>query len=245
MESVINSVKFLHRLFNLDVKNVLLFNAFAECQRLTSAKSWFNNLSCLLKRAGTEINEVAGQNVKILVANIKLFLQRKFFDGWKAELNCDARRGDHGNKLRTYRSFKTFFRKEDYLNTCRNKLHRQYLSRLRISAHNLQIERDRYLNNRIPPELRHCKVCNTHECEDEFHFVMKCSKYSSLRNQLFTETTLLFPFFQEFCDQDKFIWLFANLDTRVIDLFAAFVYASFNLRNKIQTGQTVDGQGEF
>jgi hypothetical protein len=52
--------------------------------------------------------------------------------------------------------------------------------RFRLSFHNLNIESGRYQNefrsNRI------CTLCNLRDVEDEFHFILKCSKYQEMRN---------------------------------------------------------------
>jgi hypothetical protein len=70
---------------------------------------------------------------------------------------------------------------EYYLLNINNIHHRQALSRLRISAHDLNIERGRYAN--IPRAERLCKVC--HVLEDEVHFLDTCTIYNDLRFNLF------------------------------------------------------------
>ena len=47
------------------------------------------------------------------------------------------------------------------------------LSKLRISAHKLAIEGDRYLN--IHKHERMCTACNSDEVEDEEHFLLKAA----------------------------------------------------------------------
>ena len=54
------------------------------------------------------------------------------------------------------------------------------LSRLRCSVHSLHIEVGRQDN--IPTEDRVCYVCDSHDVEDEYHFIMNCSAYDNLRN---------------------------------------------------------------
>ena len=103
-----------------------------------------------------------------------------------------------------------------------------------MSAHNLQIEQERYTSkNRVPPELRLCKACNSNESEDEFHFVMKCPKYKLFHHNLMENIKgiLMFPFFTDLNDKLKFIWLMANVDKRDIDVFTAFIYRCFNERS--------------
>ena len=53
-------------------------------------------------------------------------------------------------------------------------------SKLRMSAHNLEIEAGRFGKNRIPRSDRHCKFClslGTQVLGDEVHFVMVCPQF--------------------------------------------------------------------
>jgi hypothetical protein len=232
MESIVNSIKYLHRLQNLSEQdNPILRKAFAECQKLKSTQSWFNNLKSLLQKAGISLSLVARLNIRLVIQKLKYFLKDEFLAGWKNDLFRDNRGRDHGNKLRTYRLFKNSFAKEDYLTECKNKRDRQQFSVLRLSAHNLQIEKDRYTSkDRLPPELRLCKHCDLNVCEDEFHFIIRCPMYNLLRQNLFAKISQMYPSFQGLADQDKFIWLMANVDPHILHLFTAYISACFSLR---------------
>ena len=83
-------------------------------------------------------------------------------------------------------TFKTCIKYEKYLNI-RNVEIRKNITRLRISAHKLRIETERFNNKLqyIPPEMRTCLNCNRKETEDEFHVIIACPKYSSFRDDLF------------------------------------------------------------
>jgi len=86
-------------------------------------------------------------------------------------------------KLRTYRTFKKRFCMENYvLSNCLEK--RRDFTKLRISAHSLAIERDRYYKKKVEKEKRLCKLCDFSEVEDEEHFITKCTFYKSEREQL-------------------------------------------------------------
>jgi hypothetical protein len=56
---------------------------------------------------------------------------------------------------------------------------RRPITNLRISDHNLLIEKWRHL--KIPREKRLCQVCN--QIEDEHHFLFVCNKNLDLRNK--------------------------------------------------------------
>jgi hypothetical protein len=91
----------------------------------------------------------------------------KFQKYWikKIELN---------DKLDTYKKFEFNFRREVYLNEIENKNHIRYLTKFRISAHNLEIEMGRYKNK--PRDERLCSGCL--KVENEVHFLFE---YSTLR----------------------------------------------------------------
>ena len=85
-----------------------------------------------------------------------------------------------------YGTIKTHFEKEQYLDLVTNASYRFRTSRLRISAHDLEIEYGRYKN--IPREQRICKWCkltlNENRIENEHHLLFECDLYASLRSKL-------------------------------------------------------------
>ena len=89
-------------------------------------------------------------------------------------------------KLEFYNSIKTVFAKEPYLDECLGFSRRYRTTQFRISAHDLQIERGRYLN--LPRDERVCTWCKTtlglNIIEDETHTLFDCDLYSTLRNKL-------------------------------------------------------------
>ena len=203
-----------------------------ECQGLKAKNSWLNNVKETLIQSGISLSSVHQMDSFKTVKSVKSYLQSEFIKGWKLELDDDKRNKCHGNKLRTYRIFKTTFIKESYLKECPNKMHRQAFSKLRMGAHRLQIEVERYNNkNRIPPEQRLCKACNLGVCEDELHFVMVCPKYVGLRQSLFANVAAKFPYFESISDNTKFIWLMANVDEDVIKWLCSYIYCCFKMRN--------------
>ena len=88
-------------------------------------------------------------------------------------------------KLEFYSRAKTEFHKELYLDHVKNFNERANLTKLRISAHELQIEVGRHKN--IAREDRHCKWCKISTgaeiIEDEDRLLYTCDFYSKLRQQ--------------------------------------------------------------
>ena len=79
-------------------------------------------------------------------------------------------------KLCIYRNIKVEFCHEKYLNFCSNVY---LLTKLRSGTLKLNIELGRY--NNTPRESRLCLCCNMNVVENEYHFVLVCPAYRSVR----------------------------------------------------------------
>ena len=83
------------------------------------------------------------------------------------------------NKLRFYSTFKGSFKKEPYIDLVQSRNQRAWLSRLRCSAHHLEIETGRW--SKTPIEERLCKMCDSNKIGDEYHLTMECKTFSTKR----------------------------------------------------------------
>ena len=103
-------------------------------------------------------------------------LKSKFRNLWESNIKTSS-------KLSFYQQVKSSFAKESYLDLITNSKDRFNLSRLRISAHHLEIERGRY--KKIPQENRTCawcKLCLGQDIvENENHLLNQCDLYASNR----------------------------------------------------------------
>ena len=84
---------------------------------------------------------------------------------------------ENSSKLRFYNSVTDKYNLAPYLPATNDFYHRQALARLRISAHDLQIEKGRY--TQTPQKDRKCPICDI--VEDELHFLDDCKIYSNIR----------------------------------------------------------------
>jgi hypothetical protein len=93
-------------------------------------------------------------------------------------------------KLSFYRELKTNFTKESYLDHVKYT-DRSNTTRIRISAHRLEIELGRY--NKTPKDDRICSWCNivlgTRVIEDENHFLTQCDLNAQTRLKLVEKIT--------------------------------------------------------
>ena len=86
------------------------------------------------------------------------------------------------NKLRFYRTFKSHFEFESYLDNVSNTEHRKMMAKLQTSSHTLMCEMGRHYD--LPYAARLCQICNSGDVESEEHVMSKCSEYKSLRDEL-------------------------------------------------------------
>ena len=64
----------------------------------------------------------------------------------------------------------------------------QHVTKLRISSHNLAIEKDRNQKSLLRKRTR--QFCTNNKVENEFHFAMDCTLYTDERNELFRKLSL-------------------------------------------------------
>ena len=116
-----------------------------------------------------------------LYKKLKVKFTSEFVDTWKRNLFDDSRKNGGGNKLRTYRIFKTEFNLEKYLEVLSDFTLRRALSKFRLSDHNLGIELGRRCKPKLPVQERTCQRCNSNEIDDEFHLLFSCKSHISER----------------------------------------------------------------
>ena len=80
--------------------------------------------------------------------------------------------------LRSYVLLKQEYKLENYLFVIRDYKLRKSISKLRLSSHELMIEKGRYTKPKVPAEKRLCKCCTTGSVENEMHFLLECPAFS-------------------------------------------------------------------
>jgi hypothetical protein len=123
----------------------------------------WNKPNCIQR---SSINNVISSNLELVYSNL-----------WYNHIN------NLQVKLRSYCLFKKSFSLENYV-VMFYRSARSHFTKLRISAHNLMIEKGRHVSPKIEPHNRICTLCNLNSVEDEFHFIMECPFYSTLRIDL-------------------------------------------------------------
>jgi hypothetical protein len=91
-------------------------------------------------------------------------------------------------KLKFFREIHESGERPPYIDICKLKSDRSLLSKFRLSAHSLAIEKGRYSN--IERQNRVCLSCDTGEVENEYNFFSTCPQYISLRKHSYKNLTL-------------------------------------------------------
>jgi hypothetical protein len=173
----------------------LLYQCFEHNKTLNGTNSWWSRSKRVLT-AYTGINDItfSKNDINYIFSQLKV----RFQDYWHFSLHNDTN-SPHGNKLRKYRLYKTSYCKEPYLNLC-DYVKRKHLASLRLSCHKLHIETGRHVHvtERLDPSDRKCSFCQLQTCEDEFHFVMICPHYTTLRNNFMLSIRTKFPYISDY-----------------------------------------------
>ena len=139
-------------------------------------------------------------------------LKPKYNFVWRSEIYDDRNNKQGGNKLRTYRLFKDNISLEKYL-LILNEDERRVLTKFRVSAHNLEIEKGRYIG--VKTEDRICKLCNT-GVEDETHFLLQCPVLENKRTQIINNIKNMNTNFNNLPNKSKLIWYMSSEDNFII-----------------------------
>jgi hypothetical protein len=103
---------------------------------------------------------------------------------------------------------------ENYLSIIKNFEQRRRLSKLRISAHKLQIEIGRYQGTLQENPI--CCRCTSGQVEDEIHYLLHCTCHTNHREIFTTYLTSECQNFQNLDDKCKLIWILNNEDPTIL-----------------------------
>ena len=208
LEIVTNILRYYMHI-NYSTSNTLLRDAFILSQSC-GHKSWAYKADALMTYLKSN-NYCKTFSDRQCIKQSLINMYRKH---WKTTIVTES-------KMRTYIKFKTTFHHENYLNILTSDLQKS-LTRFRISAHNLAIERGRYSRPPVPPELRICPNCVS-GIQDEYHFLLECSEYHEAREQLLSKIIQVCPNFNMLSRENKLVYLLSAEGT-ILKEIAIFVH---------------------
>ncbi len=189
---------------------------------------WFRGIKCICNLIGKDDVWVKPNILcKTTIVNVVTSSLKTVYDSnWFSCISAD------NSKLRTYCKFKTMFQQDNYI-LFFNRTSRSAFSKIRISAHCLRIEKGRYSIPKILPEDRICQVCDMHEIEDEYHFIMRCKLYECERKKLLSSLS-------DFLDIDNlppdqlFITLMSSQEYDIVKTIVQFTSTAYEIRNNVK-----------
>ena len=184
-------------------------------------KNWASNVKTLLDNFG--FSYVWDNPFTVNLKNFHLTFKDRVIDVFKQEwFNKISLSGS----LTLYKDFKQSFGIENYLDVLPSKL-RINISKLRLSAHQLRIETGRYARNRLERALRLCTLCDISDIQDEYHFVLVCLVYDSIRKKYISS------FYYKRPNVFKFITLMQSNQLKVLRNLGKYLCESFALRKTL------------
>ena len=212
----------------------LVYNAYLEERDADKSgqKNGATLVRAILTRCNLEglwNNQRVGNAKKVIIqvgSELKNQFKATIFEQLQSENGKDGR---SGNKLRTYKTIKETYNTEQYLLMKNMPAHvKRAITRIRLSAHSLEIERGRKAKPQsIPACERFCRQCKT-RVEDEVHFIVECPLYSQLRTEMLRKCP---DAYMELGNQALFKALFTSNDDNVLQQLGIFVCRAMCKRN--------------
>lgn len=212
--------------------NPLLKEAYTLSKNLDSegVYSWFTYVKNILSELNLDIAQIQ-QNTssdKKINNSFKVYIKTSSKNYFENLIHDKMQNIDEKSKLYLYKNLKQNLRFEDYLRTS-NFTYRKLITKLRISDHNLNIEKGRHTN--IPREQRLCLKCKT--LENEKHFILDCKLNMELRNNFFNNLDFNFSV-KDLSDEEKLIFILNPSTPSQVNKLGSYIKRSLELR----TGDT-------
>ena len=157
---------------------------------------------------------------------------------WLDEVNqVKIVNGLNSNKLRFYSTLKSSFTREPYLDLVQSRNQRSFLTRLRCSAHRLEIEKLRYTTPPTPPSARVCGFCCSGEVGDEEHFIMRCSVFAIKRACFMGKMSSINPNFETMSYENKLKIILCPKSSPEVKTVNKFIRIMCLARDNLSEGQ--------
>jgi hypothetical protein len=237
-----HSIKYWLRLQALDpndhmVKKSYIDSTFWASDKTISWPSYVHKILFFLGKDELWNSQCSEHAIYHNICETKSLLKLIYKNKWSEFI----KRNDTPNKLLNYSTFKENFKLENYILTVPLEKRKNF-TKLRISAHDLEIEKGRHNRPKVPSHQRICKYCETNSIENECHFLLYCPLYnyprSALKNELLcykpTSVGLVFEHFES--DKEIFIALMNYLDGNpdIAKIICKYVDTCFSIRSALK-----------
>ena len=134
------------------------------------------------------------------------------------------------SKLDCYLALNREYTLADYLTTISDQKLRKSLTMYRLSDHSLAIEKGRHRHTWLPREERLCQQCSTNEVETEVHFLLRCEKYTDIRERFLPKNRQKCPEFDALSEPKKAQYLLGERKECAI-IAASYITNCHSLRD--------------
>lgn len=173
-------------------------------------KNWSFIVTEKLKSVGLDRYLNLPFSCKQFLKDVSDVLMQNHVQNWKTDLErVTAVNGTGGNKLRTYKLFKSTYTVEPYCKLNMSFGHRSAYAKFRCGVAPLRIETGRYEN--LPLFERKCPFC-VDKVETEMHVLLECPMYVLDRQLLFEKANSVIASFHTLCDTEKLRFIFTHPD---------------------------------
>ena len=111
------------------------------------------------------------------------------------------------------------------------------MSRLRCSAHHLEIEQGRW--SKTPISERVCKICNSGDIGNEFHAVMNCKVFAIKRACFIGKMESILPGFKSLSKENQFKTILCPTKPAAVKITNQFLRILFLARDKLLDGTDI------
>ena len=111
-----------------------------------------------------------------------------------------------------------------------------WLSRYRTSAHNLRIESGRHTFPVTPMSLCVCVYCESGECDDEIHAILRCDTFKLKRQCFIGRVSALCPAFPSLSQEQQLTTIFAPASTELAKCVSKYLGILSKTRSEIDSG---------
>ena len=205
-----NPTKYIVYAYNMLIKDI---------ETYPNKTNWAVTIKNILENMGfSHVWQNQGvENIKVFMSLFKQRVKDCYQQDWAGKINTSSR-------ANTYKIFSDFSFKP-YLDNIIVEKFRKSLTRLRLSSHRLKIETGRWHNPiSIPVDQRKCEYCN--KLEDEYHFLLECPLYETVRKQYINQHYWKRP------NVLKFIELLKTENKNTSSKLSIFIYKSFEIKNQ-------------
>ena len=170
---------------------------------------------------------------EVLQSDTRLIIKNKIIKHFQSEvLHRLSEHVTDNRKLNLYASVQTNYKFESYLDYIADFTVKCTLAKLRLNAHNLQIETGPFSKKKIPRDEGFCLYCksqNNFTIENEIHFVLASPLYSEEHRVFLEEIYRHFLTTASLEDLNMYDWLISEDDCNITSHFRMFCKESFDI----------------